>query len=476
MNKVAILIFLLPFILCPSPALSAYGFTLKNANTNTSKDAITVARRRKKTRSLKKMIFKDKKKKEKEDIRARSRFDWSFNNEFELGARVFALAGDDTPGNKTTNIEYFYFKNNGNRDFFDILRQGNLTEVSYDAALRVWAENKFHYEFRELSARVAAPTFSIKAGFQEIEWSETFGFFISDLVNPVDYSDPLNIHSKWRRIPVFTFNGTIPLDYSMNLQLILTPLPRNNRLPEDKSPFNPFVSIPEGATAQSYPDFKTGDAGKKAEFGGKLTWGVYSYLDVGFIFFSHYNRNLLLKTEGTGNDTVVSPVRSRTNSAGINFSYMPEEHSFPSYVSKVKMRGEMVLHLSHPYYNSDTGEISEASYLQMIPGIDIQTTYRWTLGLQYHINSYPGTKLHSIGIRALRDIPSRKLRADIFFFKGINNKDAWIKPVLRWFPFTDLVVSGGLDLIAADSSSSQNDLLTPYRNLDRIFGDIKFLF
>jgi len=302
---------------------------------------------------------------------------------------------------------------------------------------------------RALNLNWTRDHFSITVGAQEVAWGETFGFFISDLVNPRNLRDPLFNELNWIREPTTIINTQFFLG-KLNLQFILTPVPRNNDFPE---------SI-DGISVLEPREFSLDRPIQDAEYGIRAGYLFDSGFDLSTFYFRHWNRNPVFTPRISNGELVLDPIVERTHSFGASFSQTLSDWVF---------RGDTVLHVDMPLPEQRTVS-------QSILGTDFRTEDGWSLGAQYHLDLWANEQRHWIGTRFEKPFFRDHLVPEIFFFRGINNADFWIQPQITWNILDPLTFSLRADLILNSIDSSKKGYLTSLKDEDRILAWLAFRF
>src|SRR5262249_42219820 len=140
-------------------------------------------------------------------------------------------------------------------------------------------------DIRSLFYERTSEKWTLKVGFQEVAWGETFGFFIADFINPRDLTDPFFNELSYVRIPVFMINVKFFRE-PWNFQIIATPIPMNNRLPAKGDPFDVFPGPLQSAEILRPPVFQVNRWGEDIEYGGRVGYFFESTgVDVSLFYY-----------------------------------------------------------------------------------------------------------------------------------------------------------------------------------------------
>jgi hypothetical protein len=351
------------------------------------------------------------------------------------------------------------------------LSESTGLSLTFDLAGRAWVDAETDPlthgiqpigsgELRALSATLQGDIFSITAGAQEIAWGETFGFFIADVVNPRDFTDPLFNEPEWFRLPVVALNGKLLLD-QFNLQLVFTPIARLPRLPTNFSG-TPVATL----SSPSFSDFP-----KRSEWGGKIGYLLEGPgIDLSAYYYHHQNRTPVYQLGWVGSTPTLIPDLQFVDTAGMSFSATAGQFVF---------RGDTLVNLDAPSNVEDGGAPIPQNEFETILGTDLTTESEWTLGVQYHLDYWTqGVGLHWASARISKMLFGGKLEPRVFFFQGLNNSDQWIQPELVWNITGGLSAAVRADIVQARGSSSrlEDGILNVLRDEDRVFGWVRLQF
>ena len=251
-------------------------------------------------------------------------------------------------------------------------------------------------DFRTLSAVWNTGKFRSELGFQDLPWSETFGFAIADVVNPRDFRDALFTDPDWTRLSVCAWNTQVFLD-KLTLQAVVTPVSRFNKLPVP-------VANPEPA----------------AEFGGRASYLFDFGLDLGLFYYRHWNR-------------VPWPQPlEKVHTLGFTGSQSAGDWVF---------RADSVVHF---------GMRGQPTRSQLIIGADRTESETFTWGTQYHLDRAEQTQ-HWLSALVRASWADRKWEAELFAFRGLDNADLWVQPKITWYFLDALAWSVRLDLVSVGS-------------------------
>ncbi len=297
---------------------------------------------------------------------------------------------------------------------------------------------------------------TVTAGFQEIAWGETFGVYISDLVNSKDLRDPFLNDLSWIRIPTASLLAQINLD-NWTLQAIVTPFPKNNQFPDEIN----HLKIVEP------PALRRDNVFEQAEWGAKLGRLFSTGLDVNFFALYHWNRNPVFAPQLVGTTIGLMPIVQQTKSTGLSFTQAWD---------KVVLRGDFVYHLQTPLQPDFTQRHRIGNFFQAILGSDLTLEENLILGAQYHGDYDDASNRHWLGLRVSKPLLRQKLTPELFVFQGINNSDTWIQPKIRWNTSANLSLDFEYSWIPNFRRTAQPGYFGTFENYHRVFSWLKYKF
>ena len=368
-------------------------------------------------------------------------FSSEVSTDFELGHQFSYRSVDDR-----ITRNYLYF-----------LPKAEYSDESYTliGSVRGSWDKAWDMEVRELSGTLNRNQIKFQLGFQEVAWGETFGFYPADLVNPRDYSDPLITDLGWIRKPVFAFNSQIFLN-RLTFQAVITPVPRQVEVPTRVRSVQLMIEKPEA--------FQLSDFGKDAEFGGKSSYLFESGLDLGLLYYRHWNRNPVYEVHLKNGELILIPIVNQVHSFGTTLSQSSESWVF---------RADSVLTLDQPKSTANFGPVQIANQWQTIFGTDWSMSQGITLGAQYHTDWTSGDFLNWISLRANYKSPSGSWEPEFFVFRGVNNSDFWVQPKLTWNMTFRTTLSIRADLLWG-GVQMQDGVLGLFRDENRVLSWIAY--
>jgi hypothetical protein len=311
----------------------------------------------------------------------------------------------------------------------------SLGEFQFDGAFRGWADTQerdarfFERQTKyTLTGAWTHQAYKITAGFQEIAWGETFGAPVVDVVNPRDFTDPLIQQPSWERLPVAAINAQAFYE-KLTLQAILTPVSRENRY-YSGAPRGSAPDLPAPLTLGTHP---LQDVSSSPEYGGRASYLFPNGIDLGLIYYRHWNRNPVYELTPAFQ---ILPVQEQVHSTGLTFSEAVE--SFASLV----LRGDALYVSGIPLDGVNLGfPERDRSRLMGTLGADLTTSTDWSFGLQYQqLDDFLSLKTREFRwasgkiSKKWSDTAYGTFEPALFVFQGVGNLDRWIQPKLTWNP------------------------------------------
>lgn len=345
---------------------------------------------------------------------------------------------------------------------------------TYEFSYRIWydwahVDQYKNFEIRSLFYERTGDNWSLKVGFQEIAWGETFGLYIADFINPRDLTDPFFNDLSYVRIPVFIINTQYFLE-PWSFQLVATPIPRNNLLPSKGDPFDVFPSQLKNAPVLGPHRFAVDRWGQDIEYGGRIGYFFESGLDVTLFYYRHWNRFPTYRIILDERRPALRPVLRRINSVGGSFS-----KAFESIV----LRGDTVVNFHTPWTVHQFGTVRRRLVAQTILGIDYTSEHNSILGFQYHWDQWREAGLHSISVRAIKDFGKNlEYHLQLFVYRGLNNQDLWIQPKFDWDVNDSTNLSIRVDIFGGfvGKGTPKDGFIGPYKHKERVFMWLTYKF
>lgn len=317
-------------------------------------------------------------------------------------------------------------------------------------------------EAREIFVAMSRGVSRTAIGYQQISWGETFGFQILDIVNGRDLRDPLILETGWTRRTSPIVQQQFFLD-AVTLQLIASLQPSLNILPVRDGAYDEVNAF--GVHLRDQAKTFDGSSPTQPEFGGKFSYLHSSGLDLGFIYYEHYNRNVVYRfqQEAPSDPLVAQPIAARVKSAGLSASLALEN---------LVLRMDTIAHVGQPLPGQMNDVVLDGTQFRGVVGLD-WSQEAWTLGFQVQADINQAatpllTKQSSwFSLQAQRRWLRDKIETGAFVFSGLDNQDVWIQPRISLLLSSNFSLALKYDYLAA-SASSANGILSQLREKDRL--------
>jgi len=283
------------------------------------------------------------------------------------------------------------------------------SELQSGAQVDRWA-----VEVRDSFISIDTDSNRLRVGFQSLSWGETFGFFIADLPNPRDLSDPLLLEIGHIKKPVFMLMDQWFFEGGA-IQAFFTPVARHTEFP---------VAIPRS-------DFKTVEV--DSEYGLKANFLFDFGLDTSVFALRHKERSLVATPR-----SIWSGGLTATQSIGQDWILRADQVISDDWQSVDGWRG--------------------------VVGLDWTTTQNLMLSLQGQrdpLNTGGSLRMMLRGFDGI--LEGWELEA--FWFQGVEKNETWVQPKLSYRSAGGFSISARYDWIEA--SSLQPGLLSALAREDR---------
>jgi hypothetical protein len=275
-------------------------------------------------------------------------------------------------------------------------------------------QDRWAVEVRDSYVSLDTDSNRLRLGFQSLSWGETFGFFIADLPNPRDLSDPLLLEIGHVKKPVFMLQEQWFYDGGA-IQAFFTPIARHTDF---------FVELPRG-------EFKR--VGADSEYGLKANHLFGFGLDASAFVLRHKERSFMLDPK-----SIWSAGVSATQSFGQDWIVRTDQVISDEWQSTEGWRGVL--------------------------GIDWTATQNLTLSLQGQrdpLNSGGSLRMMLRGFEGILE----GWEFEAFWFQGLENNETWVQPKLSYHSSGGCSISARYDWIEA--SALQPGLLSTLAPEDR---------
>ena len=374
---------------------------------------------------------------------------------FEAGQQVSVLFD----GQVSRNLSYATFRTK------PVIWRSDKTGATLE--LRLGARGFYDFEtkvsevdIRDLAILLRTDHVTGTVGFQEIVWGETLGFPVADIVNPRDFRDPLFLDADWVRLPLAAVN----LQYTggpFRLQGIYTPIPRSPLFPDPGSPF-----LPDGIPILGAPPFPVERAGMDPEWGGRASVLVGGW-DISAFFLSHWNRAPVFQLAAPApQPPALLPVSDRVHSPGLSLTKTIGDN--------LVVRLDSVLNIDEPQQSPVFAPPAIVLESQSVLEADVSIGADWLISAQYEYDRQGALDRHWASGRIEKTFFDRRLELDAFAFKGVNNGDAWVQPMVTWTFLDVLSLSVRADLVwGTPGDAGQLGFLN---DKNRVFGILRARF
>jgi hypothetical protein len=240
----------------------------------------------------------------------------------------------------------------------------------------------------------------LRLGFQSLSWGETFGFFIADLPNPRDLSDPLLLEIGHIKKPVFMLQDQWFFDGG-SIQAFFTPIARHTEFP----------------VALQRTDFSR--VGADSEYGLKANHLFGFGLDASAFVLRHKERSFTLHPKSIWSGGVTA-----TQSFGQDWIVRTDQVISDDWQSIAGWRGVL--------------------------GLDWTTTQNLTLSVQGQrdpLNSGGSLRMMLRGFEGILE----GWEFEAFWFQGVEKNETWVQPKLSYHSPGGFSISARYDWIEASA-------------------------
>ncbi len=254
----------------------------------------------------------------------------------------------------------------------------------------------------------------LRVGFQSLSWGETFGFFIADLPNPRDLSDPLLLEIAHIKKPVFMIQDQWFFEGG-SVQAFFTPIARHTDF---------SVSLPRREFSR---------IGVDSEYGIKVNRLFDFGMDASLFVLRHHERTFALQPRA-----IWSGGLTATQSFGQDWILRTDQVISDDWQSVDGWRG--------------------------VVGLDWTTTENLMLSVQGQrdpLNSGASLRMMLRGFEGVLD----GWEFEAFWFQGIERNESWVQPKLSYHSRGGFSVSARYDWI--ESGPLQRGLLSGLAREDR---------
>jgi len=332
---------------------------------------------------------------------------WADDTETKVNSEVGFRFARGSWGNNVRSKPYL--KSELQKKFNDDF-SSPLLDISFRASENLTSKNQNEeVELRSLRLSKKGTHYAFDWGLQTVNWSETFGFNILDIVNPRDWSEFVFEDLSWAQIPVWALKNSFFYG-NFKFQLIYVPRAKNLIAPRSGSYFDPLSKL----TTLPRKNYSSKKIFKDDEWGMRLEYLFDFGLDLSLISYEHFNRTPVYSLKEGG----LVPTDPKLKSYALSFTY-----ALNSFV----LRGDTLQTSNQPYNSSDLLNHTKNDW-QGIYGLDYTFENQLMIGGQYEFEQISKNKWGSIQLKkSIKDFDLQCL-----FFFGLNNDDRWVRPELTW--------------------------------------------
>lgn len=294
---------------------------------------------------------------------------------------------------------------------------------------------------------------SFQVGFLRYRFSETFGLQLLDVANPRDYSEYVFNDLAWSKRSVFGLNDTYRWG-ELQVQMILTLWPNGDRLPYQRSQFDPTEGqIDYQGGVVDRPWFKD------LEYGTRLKYLFANGLDVSALYYHHFSRPTLVDVFLSGTTLSTRPTDQMVDSFGGSLSYVLKEWV---------LRADY-LYTFNDLIQKDSLTYTEDNHSQLLAGID-RTFDELIIGLQ--TQSDFTEERHFLGFRG-EWTKFSWWKPAVMVFKNYENEDQWFQ-LKNNFEYGDWRLGVTYDNFHGTKDS--DSVFGLYRENDRFLVDASYTY
>lgn len=303
--------------------------------------------------------------------------------------------------------------------------------------------------------------FRTTLGMQTFTWGETFGVPITDVVNPIDFTQPFSSDLNAAKMSVAAASLEL-ITGNFYLQALGTPFPRRSPLPSEI----------EGIEVVQPGDHEWGQT---FEYGGRIGYLFDLGLDVKVFYYAHFSRTprfeLRFPSAETGPRLV--HVESEMETVGLSAS-----QAFDQIVLRfdgVYENGYLVpvSFKETPLEEAVSLRVRATERAQGTAGLDYTTDSGDLYGLQYQtdhlldagsVPKFRAQTLHWAGAQVSFSFFSDRLAAGAFVLRGVANSDLWVRPKFTLFATDRVKIESEANILESDGDGN-TDLYSDRKNL-----------
>ncbi|PIE63781.1 MAG: hypothetical protein CSA26_11265 [Desulfobacterales bacterium] len=232
-------------------------------------------------------------------------------------------------------------------------------DTDLSAILRNTEEERADLVLHEAYVTDDLTNLDIIAGLQQIRWGTADSLSTVDIINPIDYRNPVATARSTNRlsVPAIDFNFSIKGDM---LDIILVPWPRFSKLPAAGSPWEPeFLEKLRKMDEEGSLTLRDRNNEETPEWG--LNYRLFRHrFDIGVLFYDGYEHFPLfsMSTTSTTKPPVVNMIHERYQTCSVDLAFALDDGT---------LRAESTLKINYPF-QSDNLEIVQNDYMQWLFG------------------------------------------------------------------------------------------------------------
>ena len=246
----------------------------------------------------------------------------------------------------------------------------------YDPAVRDWTDDTdelYYVELNEAYLTVDTERIDFIFGKKMMRWGTGDGINPMDLINPLDYRDPIASARADARLPILLANGIFLLG-PVTVEGVLIPKPEVNEFPLPNSPWEPKALKEMRRRAKSgeivlAPKEEPDDWFKDSEFAFRVST-VWKGFDLALLYYNGYTDD---------------PAYHRDYLPDGRMRFTPRYHRYQAYgfnfakgFERATIRGELAIKpgllfsidSNHPSYDKDSDGLVSRNLYQGVIGID----------------------------------------------------------------------------------------------------------
>lgn len=332
-------------------------------------------------------------------------------------------------------------------------------------------EDLITMEAHEAYLSLALPRINVIAGLQQIRWGDADSMSVVDVINPVDYRNPVATGRSTKRLSVPAVDVKVDLDFGM-LDLVAVPVPWVSRMAKHGSPWEPKdLKILRKAEKAGLVELRDGDTPASPEFGGRLKFYRQGF-DLAFIYYHGYEHTPLYSS-GFSRESC-KPVYYEEYKAYDTIGF-----STAVSLEKSTLRSEFAFKYDYPFQGRDIS-IYRRNDFQFLLGWDRTFLTNLFVNVQGFYFNYDGARevpgidrqRYGVTFNIEDKFFDEALRSGIRGMYYMNNQDLCVE----WFNEYDYddhwKINFGIMTLWGDKKES----IGQYKDNDYVYAGFKYLF